>query len=52
MRCQPEPIYATLPGTFQQAMEHTSWDEFVKEKIYYNYCFGKTIDMNVDVLKK
>jgi hypothetical protein len=24
MRRQPEPIYATLLGTFEQAMEHTS----------------------------
>jgi len=32
MRRQPEPIYATLFGTFQQAMEHTYWEELVKRK--------------------
>ena len=29
---QPEPIYATLLGIFQQAMEHTCWEELVKRK--------------------
>jgi hypothetical protein len=32
MRRQPEPIYATLLGTFQQAMEHTCREELVKRK--------------------
>ena len=29
---QPEPIYATLLGTFQQAMEHICSEELVKGK--------------------
>jgi hypothetical protein len=36
MRRQPEPIYTTLLKTFQQAMEHTCWEELVKGKSYYN----------------
>ena len=32
MRRQPEPIYATLLGTFQQAMEHICSEELVNGK--------------------
>ena len=32
MHRQPEPIYASLLRTFQQAMEHTGYEELVKEK--------------------
>jgi len=32
MRRQPEPIYATLLETFQQAMEHSCGEELVKRK--------------------